>query len=144
TGAAGTATYRIITGWAAALPGVVPAARCVPPPGRLVGEPSLPMRAPNRMSTSGVRWERTWEAPLAELVALGRDNCWAAAVLRFARVPAWVPDGPDAVTLEDLRYDRGGGAGFAGFRIPLRPAACPRDVPPWRPPRADVLGSVRR
>ncbi len=140
-GPAGAATYRVTTAWAAALPGLVPAARCAPPPGGLAGAPSLPMRVPTRASTPGVRWERTWAAPLAELVALGRDNCWAAAVLRFARVPAWAPDGPDALTLEDLRYDRGGGAGFAGFRIPAHPTSCPAGVPPWRPPRADVLGA---
>lgn len=136
---AGGPRYRVTTAWAAALPGVVSVEWCVRPPG-VVGEPSLPMRDAGRVSTAGVRWGRTWSAPLAELVALDHDNCWAAAVLRFARVPAWVRAGADSVTVEDLRYDRGGGAGFAGFRVPVRPATCPRGVPPWRPPRVDLLG----
>jgi len=137
-GAAGGARYRVTTAWAAALPGVVPVARCTPPPGAL-GAPALPMRDATRAPTAAVRWGGTWDAPLAELVALGRDNCWAAAVLRFARVPVWTRVGADTVAVEDLRYDRGGGAGFAAFRVPARPATCPRDVPPWRPPRADLL-----
>ena len=133
------ATYRVTTAWAAALPGVLPAARCTPSP-RALSEPSLAMIAPDRSSTAGVAWGRSWRAPLAELVALGRDNCWAMAVLRFARVPVWTPSGADSVVVEDLRYDRGGGAGFAGFTIPRRPTACPTGVPPWRPPRAALLG----
>ncbi|GJG86477.1 hypothetical protein tb265_16580 [Gemmatimonadetes bacterium T265] len=134
------ARYRVTTAWVAALPGVVPAARCALP-AAAVGAPSLPMRDAARPPTAAVRWGKTWDAPLAELVALGRGNCVAAAVLRFARVPAWTAAGADTVVLEDLRYDRGGGAGFAGFRVPLRPAACPRGVPPWRPPRADLIGA---
>ena len=134
------ARYRVTTAWASALPGIVPAARCAPPSGA-IGAPALLMRPAVRAPTAGVRWDRTWDAPLADLVALGRDNCWAAAVLRFARVPVWVREDSATVMIEDLRYDRGGGAGFAEFRVPARPTACPRGVPPWRPPRAELLGA---
>ena len=140
-GPADRATYRVTTAWAAALPAVIPAARCALPRSAL-SEPSLAMTAPTRGSTIGVQWRRTWQAPLTELVTLGRDNCWALAVLRFARVPVWTPAGADSVLVEDLRYDRGGGPGFAGFTVPRRPTSCPRDVPPWRPPRADILGDA--
>lgn len=130
--------YRVTTAWAAAAPTLVSAARCATGErARTVG--SLPMAPSPRPSTTAVRWDRTWEAPVAELVALGRDNCQVAALLRFARVPFWLPVGPDTLHVGDLRYDREPGPGFAEFLMPVRPARCPSGVPPWRPPRADLL-----
>jgi inner membrane protein len=134
--------YRVSTAWAAALPGVVPAARCAVPESAL-GAPTTPLRASPRPDGAAVVWRRTWDAPLAELQALGAGNCAAAAVLRFARVPVWTPAGGDSLVVGDLRYDREPGAGFSEFVVARRPAACPRAVPGWRPPRADLLGGGR-
>lgn len=129
--------YAVATGWATALPAVVPAARCAL---RAAPAPALAMRAAAWPSSDAVRWERQWDAPLAELVALGKENCVAAAVLRFARVPVWTRLDSATVRLGDLRYDRGTGAGLAEFDVPLRPARCPEGVPPWVPPREGVIG----
>ena len=98
------------------------------------------MAPSTRPATAAVRWDRGWEAPLAELVALDRGNCQVAALLRFVRVPFWLRVGADSLHVGDLRYDREPGPGFAEFVVPARPATCPASVPPWRPPRADLLG----
>ncbi len=61
------------------------------------------------------------------------------AMLRFVRVPVWSAAGPAAVDFGDLRYAGASIRSFAGFRIATRPTSCPRAVPPWEPPRADLL-----
>jgi inner membrane protein len=136
---AARATYRVTTAWASAAPALLPASGCRAP-GAERGPTALPMRPSPRTQTTAVRWIRTWEAPLAELTTLARDNCQFAALLRFARVPYWVQ--VDAATLRagDLRYARGPDLGFADLVVPVRPTTCPGAVPPWRPPRADLLG----
>jgi hypothetical protein len=135
----GGAAYRLTTAWAAAAPAVVSEAGCRPA-ALARGSRSLAMAPSPRRASRAVGWDRTWEAPLAELRALARGNCQVAAVLRFARAPFWRR--VDAATLHvgDLRYARGPDLGFAEVVVPERPAECPRRVPPWRPPRADLLG----
>jgi inner membrane protein len=124
--------YRVATARVAALPTLLPAQRCGPPRG------ASPALAPSpRQSTPAVLWEGEWDAPLAELVALARDQCEVAAMLRFVRVPVWAPAGPGALDVGDLRY--AGGGNFAELRVAARPARCPGAVPPWIPPRADLL-----
>jgi inner membrane protein len=135
----GRGTYRVTTAWAAAAPGLLPAERCRGG-GRTRGPDGLAMQPSPRPRSAAVDWERTWEAPLADLAALARTNCQVAALLRFARVPFWTR--VDATTLHagDLRYARGPDLGFADLLIPLRPTTCPAPLPPWRPPRADLVG----
>jgi inner membrane protein len=132
------ARYRVSSAWASAAPGLVPAARCAVPE-RLVGTPTAAFARSARAGGAAVVWRGVWERPAAELRALGAGNCAAAAVLRFARVPVWWDAGPDSLVVGDARYDREPGLGFAEFAVARRPAACPRGVPGWRPPRADVL-----
>ena len=138
----GAPRYVLTTATVAAWPALVPVARCGDAgrgdAGR-GGAGSLVMRPATRPSTAAVRWERTWDAPLGELAALARTNCQAAALLRFARAPFWFPVAGDSLHVGDLRYDREPGLGFAELRVPARPAACPTGVPPWRPPRADLI-----
>ncbi len=43
-----------------------------------------------------------------------------------------------ALDFFDLRYARGN-EGFAGLTVAARPTGCLRWVPPWVPPRADLL-----
>lgn len=85
-------------------------------------------------AVDGIRWTGEWRAPLAELQALARSDCRAAAALRFMRVPAWDRTG-DVVELWDLRYGRGG---FASITSDGR-GACPTTVPGWRAPRGAML-----
>jgi inner membrane protein len=88
-------------------------------------------------SDGRVLWRSEFRAPLAELRALSKAHCDAAAFLRYARAPFWF-DGAQEV-IGDLRFDRGRGLGFAGMAL-SKSGACPPHVPPWTPPRAELLG----
>jgi inner membrane protein len=87
----------------------------------------------------GLRWELAWSAPLSELRSLFHTNCQARAFLRYARVPFWFSQAPAEVYLGDLRYDRAPEPEFTELSVPANPVTCPRFVPPWRPPRHDLL-----
>jgi inner membrane protein len=124
------ASYRVAAGRASAAPSVTHASRCGT---RARSDPQL---APSdRRSTPAVQWDAEWTAPLAELVNLASESCPALAALRFIRVPAWRAADDSTVLLRDVRY------GFSEVRVPRRSAGCPDDVPPWIPPRADLLDS---
>ena len=129
------AMYRVVTARASALPALLPADRC----GAREVSGSL-MRPSRRASTAAVQWDREWSAPSAELEQLARESCPALAALRFIRVPIWRTLDDSTVTLGDVRYGGGSGGGFTDVRVPRRSAACPDGVPPWVPPRAEVLG----
>lgn len=132
------AIYRVATGRASAAPSVVDASRCG------ARDRSGPMfEASTRRSTSAVHWDSEWTAPVAELAILARESCPALAALRFIRVPAWRAVDDSTVMLGDVRYGGASGSGFSDVRVPRRSAACPDAVPPWIPPRADVLGMWR-
>jgi hypothetical protein len=130
----GGTRYAVATARVATAPSFVAVDRCA-----LTGPDAPVLRPPTRPSTRAVRWGGEWEAPLADLVALARSNCEVAAMLRFVRVPVWSPAGEGAIDFGDLRYAGRTSRSFADFRIPLRPARCPRAVPPWRPPREALL-----
>lgn len=87
------------------------------------------------VDANGVSLFDQQSASLASLRALERDSCYAAAWLRFSRAPA-LHDG----ALSDDRF----GAGMGGDFTALSPAQmalrdCPRNVPAWGKPRADLL-----
>jgi hypothetical protein len=128
-------TYRVATARVSAAPWVTEAARCG---ARDRAGPAF--RASPRRSTPAVRWDAEWTATRAELAALARESCPALAALRFIRVPAWRAVGDSTVMLGDVRYGGGSGSGFSDVTVPRRSAACPDAVPPWTPPRADLLG----
>jgi inner membrane protein len=128
------ATYRVATARVSSVPSAVAAEQC----GRRAGDGSS-LGASARWSTSAVQWDREWSAPARELEVLVRESCPALAAMRFIRVPIWNAIGDSTVMLGDVRYG-GGGSGFADVRVPRRAEACPRAVPPWTPPRSDLLG----
>jgi inner membrane protein len=101
--------------------------------------PTAPFSPSTAHDTPHVRWRGEFVAPLAELVALERSNCQAAALLRFLRVPFWVEGDDGTLVLGDLRYDRSPGLDFSDARIEQRPSSCPTAVPGWLPPRRDLL-----
>ncbi|MGE3260789.1 MAG: metal-dependent hydrolase [Bacteriovoracia bacterium] len=68
-----------------------------------------------------------FRAKKSELEALGKD-CQGDAFLRFARIPFWKPEGSHFV-MGDLRFDRGGGRGFATAKVDGGP--CPDFTGPW-------------
>ena len=127
--------YRVATARASAAPWAIEASRCGD------RDRAGPMfEASSHASTSAVQWDREWVAPLDELATLARESCPALAALRFIRVPAWRAVDDSTVMLGDVRYGGASGGGFSDVRVPRRSAACPEAVPPWIPPRADLLG----
>jgi inner membrane protein len=103
-------------------------------------EPTALFAPSTASDTRHVRWRGEYVAPLAELIALHRDNCQAAALLRFFRVPYWTGGDGETLIVGDLRYDRSPGLDFSDVRIERSPSSCPSLVPSWTPPRRDLLG----
>jgi inner membrane protein len=129
------AAYRIATARVSAAPSIAQAISCAT---RATIESTI---APStRRSTPSVHWEGEWSAPIATLATLARENCVGLAALRFIRVPIWRTLADSAVLLGDARFGGATGNGFTDVRLPRPPAACPTAVPPWRPPREDLLG----
>jgi inner membrane protein len=103
---------------------------------------SLDMRQSSRPFTRSALFQGEYQAPLAEFRRLARSNCYAAAFFRFARTPFFENHGA-TVELGDLRYDRSKGEGFAELEVPSRPTDCPGWIPPWTPPRRDLIEPAR-
>lgn len=92
----------------------------------------------NRMLTHDIRWGSEYHKPLSDLRRLASTSCEVAAALEFIRVPVWEEIKGDSVQFGDARFGSANG-GFATVRAALHPAQCPRFVPGWNPPRADLL-----
>jgi inner membrane protein len=128
-------TYRVMTARVSGAPRVIDAAKC----GARDRAGAMLQPSPRR-STPAVQWDAEWTAPHAELATLARESCTALAALRFIRVPAWRAVDDSTVIIGDVRFGGGSGSGFSDIEVPRRSAACPDAVPPWTPPRADLLG----
>jgi inner membrane protein len=116
-------------------PALLPPQRCPDAEER----PTAPLGASSAADTPHVHWRGEYVAPFSELAALYRNNCQAAALLRFLRVPYWVLFDDATLILGDLRYDRSPGLDFSDVRIERRPRFCPSAVPSWKPPRHHLL-----
>jgi inner membrane protein len=132
------ATYRVATARVSTVPAAVDASRC----GTRERGGVLSGGSP-RLSTAAVHWDGEWTAPHAELATLARESCPAHAALRFIRVPAWRVVDDSTVNIGDVRFGGGTGNSFTDVRVPRRSSACPPNVPPWTPPRGDLLRGVR-
>jgi inner membrane protein len=101
-------------------------------------QPTAPVTLIARADHGGVRWLSAYSADVATLSRLRRADCRFRAMLRFARLPYVSASGKIA---GDLRYDRGPDLDFSD--VPLPPAvaasACPRWVPGWSEPRAQLF-----
>ena len=75
--------------------------------------------------------------PLARLRELAQRDCWVRAWLQFGRAPVF--EGEEIV---DLRFG-GAGRNFSNMSLTRggQPGGCPRYVPNWDTPRADLLGA---
>jgi inner membrane protein len=132
------ALYHLATARVSAVPTLVDAASCG---GRQGASAMLTPAA--RQSTPAVHWEGDWTAPSADLVMLVRASCPALAAMRFIRVPIWRAIGDSSVVLGDLRFGGGSGSSFTDVEVPQQSPTCRLAVPPWTPPRADLLGLER-
>jgi inner membrane protein len=99
---------------------------------------SAPLARVQAPDTAELHWYGEIATDIAELRSRVATDCDAAAAMRFIRVP-WLATIEAAPVLGDLRYDREQALGFAEIELQNPPGACPRWVPPWRPPRADLL-----
>jgi inner membrane protein len=128
------AVYRIATARVSAAPAIAQAIHCST---RATIESTI--GPSTRRSTPSVHWEGEWSAPVGALATLVRGNCVALAAMRFIRVPIWRTLADSAVLLGDARFGVASGNGFTDVRVPRPPDTCPGAVPPWRPPRADLM-----
>lgn len=127
-------SYRVTTARVSAAPAITDASRC-----GARGGAGATFQPSTRPSTRAVQWDAEWSAPVADLATLARESCPALAALRFIRVPAWQGESGGTVLLGDVRYGGGSGNSFSDVRVPRRSSVCPRAVPPWTPPRSDLL-----
>jgi hypothetical protein len=117
-------------------PSLIPADNCLSRSLDLPG--SAPLGRVPAADTAELHWYGEIATDLDRLRDRVATDCEAAAAMRFIRVPWLAPVGP-ATVLGDLRYDREKTLGFAEIALQDPPAGCPRHVPPWEPPRADLL-----
>jgi inner membrane protein len=124
-------TYRLRRGLLSLAPGIVPPAAC--PPG--LSEPSL-----RKDMTAAVVFHHVEQGDLRRLRELRSTNCHFEAWLRFARAPS-LADG----AASDIRFSYGPRENFTTMRLDdFTHRACPRHVPRWDFPRADLLTPGRR
>lgn len=118
------------------VPGLIGAEGCLSRNLRLPS--TAPLESVKAIDTRALRWYGEIRTPRSELSGLAAANCEVAAAMRFIRAP-WLARIEGQLILGDLRYDRERALGFA--EIELREAAgrCPSFVPPWLPPRGDLL-----
>jgi len=128
------AQYQVLIAQVAPLPGWITAASC---PYDTSARPTATLAPLAAGSRPELQWRARYSAPLAELRSLAREDCRFRTLLRFARVPylAQAISGPVA---GDLRFDRAPGLDFADLSL-SPPRVCPELVPPWSPPRAELL-----
>ena len=127
-------SYRASTARVSAAPSITDASHCAARSG-----PGPIFHPSPRPSTHSVRWDSEWSAPVAELATLARESCPALAALRFIRVPVWQSGSTGTVLLGDVRYGGGSGSSFSDVRVARQTSVCPRAMPPWTPPRAELL-----
>ena len=117
-------------------PSLIPADRCL---SRSLDLPSTaPLERVSGADTAELHWYGEIATALDQLKARVAVDCEAAAAMRFIRVP-WLATVDGVLVLGDLRYDREKALGFAEVALHDPPVDCPRLMPDWRPPRADLL-----
>ena len=123
-------------------PGLTPVAQC---PNRRLNDPiTAPLRpvadlspASRGQSAGSWKWYGELVIPRDELAQLSGVRCEAAAFMKFARLP-WAERMRERWVLGDFRYDREAALGFSEIEL-AETERCPALVPPWIPPRRDLL-----
>jgi len=118
--------------------GITSLAASVQCPARGIGQPvTAPLQDVALADTAFLHWQGEIVGSRARLRALAATSCEIAAFLRFARAP-WLDASAGRRVIGDLRYDREPELGFAELDF-TRSSPCPGYVPPWIPPRSDLL-----
>ncbi len=121
-----------------AAPAWIPAENC---PGRGLDVPiTAPLQRVAAEDTHKLKWHGEVRTRTNRLVNLWHENCRIDALMRFVRAP-WLAVVEDRLVAGDLRYDRERGLGFAEIEVESESEPCPTLVPPWIPPRHDLLGN---
>jgi inner membrane protein len=117
-------------------PGWMPAVRCS---GFALAANTTAMLTPmTNPDSAALDWRSEMTMSLAEMQVLVQNRCEAKAFTQFARA-LWIMRDGNGWLMGDLRYDREPELGFAELAIADVPPQCPRNLPPWIPPRRDVL-----
>ena len=61
---------------------------------------TAPLASSTAADTPHVFWRGQFVAPLHRLIQLYRENCQAAAILRFLRAPYWLEEDDETLVLE--------------------------------------------
>ncbi|HEX4923223.1 MAG TPA: metal-dependent hydrolase [Bdellovibrionales bacterium] len=125
--------YEVKRGIVSLFPALQAAAAC-PDLGRLSAA-GPQERALETLGPIQAGWGETYKTELSNFEVL-KDHCPYRAWMRFARVPFITADGAT-----DLRFSRRGMRNFADLSGG-DPSACPPNIPPWVPPRLDVIKLV--
>jgi inner membrane protein len=147
------AQYAVRSARVAPFPGVRSAAACgqLYTYARFGADVLVPLVGATRerrlANSNAVEWRSVWSVAGTELAALAARQCEVAAALRFMRTPVWQPLADGRIRLSDARYGVTAAStptlqGFAEIDVAQAPATCAitgRWVPPWTPPRADIL-----
>jgi inner membrane protein len=103
---------------------------------RLIGDVA-PVEPRTPTSDESLRWKGEQRMRRRELAEIAKSSCEVSAFLQFARVPLVARVGAEIVA-GDGRFRMGVKRSFSEFT--LRPDhPCPRNLPPWIPPRHDLL-----
>jgi inner membrane protein len=117
-----------------AMVSLAPNIRC---PARSMDRPiTAPLAQVDAADTPYLRWHGQFTGSREQLRDLAASSCEVVALLRFARAP-WFRESEPRIA-GDLRYDREPEPGFAEIVLTHAPR-CPAYVPPWVPPRKDLL-----
>jgi inner membrane protein len=88
-------------------------------------------------SSTTIAWHGEIAMRRLQLIEWVDRDCQAAALMRFARAP-WLEQRGSTWILGDARFDNEPDLGFAEIELG-GDAACMARVPPWVPPREDLL-----
>jgi inner membrane protein len=128
--------YELRRGVVAAAPGLVRASAC--PDRTLDDATTAPLRRSADDASDGMRWLDEYEVAAKEFASLTQAYCDAAVLMRFARTP-WIAAQPGGWIVGDLRFDREPGLGFAEIALAASAHGCSTPMPPWAPPRGELL-----
>lgn len=102
---------------------------------------SGPVQAATTPDDASIQWRGDVILSRAELANLAATHCEVSHLLRFARAPFFTTY-EGTLLAGDLRFDREPEPSFAEIQIGRD--RCSRIVPPWTPPRQDLLGDEPR